>query len=705
MTDEPDIQTDTPGDPLERLRDLVGEVERRVRVRTGFDRATTAGTVALMSSTVALVLWKTQWLAFGDFAAATALLAALPAGAFVSAWFDERDPVELAQLLDRSHELHDRLSTALALVRDDRTDEFSAAQMRDALAHTEDVEPERAAPLRRPRDLPLFGLFLAVFGVLALFRPPSHAEPLPEPPRIKHDPILDSTTLAMEKEQVEEMKENLEGTDDPETEELVEEIESLLENVEDREISGREFLDRLDDIEKRHFDDGDGAESTDEGGAGDESENLSEALRRAAEQLENEASESLEEEKQLEETVEALKNEDLESASESLEKLGEDLSGEKEIDPERLKRMADLLEDFADNLEMDDEKLREMLEQNEELVDKLSKKLNRGDRDLSSREKRRLDRAKKKAEQLQKKLDGEERSEQERRLEQLRRKTKDASEKMRKASRRREGSGGDRGGEKQKSARGKRQGGKRKGNKKSGRSERGGASERDRSDYRRRAGRDLQRSSEELEEESDRQKSEEVRQAARKQLEELRRSMERSRPGRGEQSGKKGSSRSGETGGDRGEKMREYIRRAQGRSNSEKSGREGEQTGSGSEQKARSGDSNREGNSDGSGGQRADSSKGSNAAGDQPGGEPLGEEREIADTKRDEKHASGRKGAGPSRSQVIKSASEKGFATREYRDVYGEYSSVAEEVMDREDVPDGYRYYVKKYFELIKPRD
>jgi len=65
----------------------------------------------------------------------------------------------------------------------------------------------------------------------------------------------------------------------------------------------------------------------------------------------------------------------------------------------------------------------------------------------------------------------------------------------------------------------------------------------------------------------------------------------------------------------------------------------------------------------------------------------------------------GEEGKGESKSEIIKGASEEGFASRKYKEVYGDYSSVVEEVMEKENVPKGYRYYVKRYFQLIKPRE
>ncbi len=60
---------------------------------------------------------------------------------------------------------------------------------------------------------------------------------------------------------------------------------------------------------------------------------------------------------------------------------------------------------------------------------------------------------------------------------------------------------------------------------------------------------------------------------------------------------------------------------------------------------------------------------------------------------------------GASRSQVILGASERGFASKGYKKVYTEYHQVAEESVAKDEIPGGYRFYVKRYFQLIRPRD
>ncbi len=64
----------------------------------------------------------------------------------------------------------------------------------------------------------------------------------------------------------------------------------------------------------------------------------------------------------------------------------------------------------------------------------------------------------------------------------------------------------------------------------------------------------------------------------------------------------------------------------------------------------------------------------------------------------------GVQGKGPSRRQTILAAAQKGFATAKYQEVYADYKRIVEEVMRSEKVPSSYKYYVKRYFNQIKPK-
>jgi hypothetical protein len=84
-------------------------------------------------------------------------------------------------------------------------------------------------------------------------------------------------------------------------------------------------------------------------------------------------------------------------------------------------------------------------------------------------------------------------------------------------------------------------------------------------------------------------------------------------------------------------------------------------------------------------------------------GEHEPSERRIGGSYEDQR-LRGSQGEGPSRSQVIAGASQAGFASAPYRRVYDDYRAHAEAVLERDDVPQGERFYVRRYFELVQPR-
>ena len=97
--------------------------------------------------------------------------------------------------------------------------------------------------------------------------------------------------------------------------------------------------------------------------------------------------------------------------------------------------------------------------------------------------------------------------------------------------------------------------------------------------------------------------------------------------------------------------------------------------------------------------------------GTQPGGSSYGDSHDpdlLGDPTRKsgktvDEAVSGLHGKGPSNRETILSAAQKGFASRKYQEVYARYKTIVEEVINAEKVPSGYKYYVKKYFQKIKP--
>jgi hypothetical protein len=62
-------------------------------------------------------------------------------------------------------------------------------------------------------------------------------------------------------------------------------------------------------------------------------------------------------------------------------------------------------------------------------------------------------------------------------------------------------------------------------------------------------------------------------------------------------------------------------------------------------------------------------------------------------------------GQGASRSEVILGASERGFRGGGYKKVYGEYRTSAEEQIHQDKIPPGANDHVRRYFDLIRPRE
>lgn len=83
-------------------------------------------------------------------------------------------------------------------------------------------------------------------------------------------------------------------------------------------------------------------------------------------------------------------------------------------------------------------------------------------------------------------------------------------------------------------------------------------------------------------------------------------------------------------------------------------------------------------------------------------GDPVGD---GADTTYENMDVESKDSPGPIKKDVIKGAAENGFIGKDYKKVYENYSSIIEEILEEENVPSLYRYYVNKYFELISPRE
>ena len=85
------------------------------------------------------------------------------------------------------------------------------------------------------------------------------------------------------------------------------------------------------------------------------------------------------------------------------------------------------------------------------------------------------------------------------------------------------------------------------------------------------------------------------------------------------------------------------------------------------------------------------------------GGPPLGQRGDMQ-TRGHETEARVANGAGPNRAEVIGGAADRGFAQHGYARVFADYQAAVEDALATTAVPEGRRYVVRRYFDLIRPR-
>lgn len=84
--------------------------------------------------------------------------------------------------------------------------------------------------------------------------------------------------------------------------------------------------------------------------------------------------------------------------------------------------------------------------------------------------------------------------------------------------------------------------------------------------------------------------------------------------------------------------------------------------------------------------------------------DPLGEDSALA-TNKTTVRVKAKEGKGVSRAEVIRDSSQQGFATEAYRDVYTDYRGFAQSAIDNEALPAARRRAVRRYYQLIQPRE
>jgi hypothetical protein len=627
---------------------IITRARRRLRLQAALESATTASILALGAALIVVYLVRRHVL---DESTGLLLLGAcaglVVAGAVLGAMI--RLPQHIvATRVDRASGLSDRLSTACAFEaqlgsgkrpEDEQTEALMVAAIRDGVAAAPRANVVAATPFRRPRD----GRAALVFGVLGLAVAGLY---WPDPSRA--DPAATAAAAAAaEREKLAE-KQRLEDDDVDYTRDLLDDMRRVAEA--ERDPSLEQFVSEIEALLAK-------AE------LGELSkEELLEKLAKAEQQYMQGAAEDVEQAMaDLKDTGKALqKNEitrelgkaleqgDMEAAQQQMEALAQKLE-QGELSEQQKSEVAKALEQAAKQFDQKEQQREQAMDkQIEQAKAELERLEQQQEKAKNEQEKQKLTR---KLESKKKELEKMEQEKQEREqsarnLKSLHRNLEQASQKMRQE------------GEKQQ----------------------------------RMASQDLRKAADDTGQVDADQRKMAAQKKVASQLEDLKEAMRRAKQ-RGQNGPKDLFGKN--------QRNQDFLRRAQGQQGSRQAWRPGSQSGRISQGRGQG----QQGQQPGQQGQ------GQQGQGQQPGGQSYGDEHDpnvlgeatprVGKTK--DESVSGVHGRGPSRRETILSAAQKGFANRSYEQVYAEYKNIVEEVVRAEKVPSGYKYYVKRYFQKIKP--
>jgi hypothetical protein len=660
------MTTDEHG--IDRIRRLAGQAGRRMRLVRAVGIAPRAASAALVVALVAVGLRKLGiWGDGPDGAARLAVVtsAGLALGAVVVAWLWPLPERDAARVLDRFHSLHDRLSSALAFASLSERTPFMEAAIADAVVASAAVRPGEAVPLRVPPGLGPAVVLGGALGALLLVHPRAHTAPA-------HVATIDPVDMAPD--DLQDVKDFLgrmkqEDTTE-ETKAAVEEFNRLVDDIANHRIDRTEAFRRMAALEEKLA-------------------SANEADRKALEAELTNVAQEMKKSDLLKPAAAALERADLDRARDELHELAKkERAHGAGIDKAKLEQMRAALKAAAS----DAEHRREQVEKRrQELADEILKRKEKAGQKPSDEEQSLLQKKQRELDHLDRDLADKQNAE--RRLDRLDRELQQAAEDLMKDL----GVSAD----------------------------------------------DLDQSAEELnqmdrgeasekEKEELKQKLEELRQLVRQQggqgqVQRLKRFGRMAR-GQSGQSGKNGQGGNGQEGQGQGEQGGD-----QGQSGGQQGQGQGPGQGDGQGQKGQNGQGGQGGQggevwvlgpngekmlllTKGAGGSGSGSGE-NGGSGDSKGGPQRGRWGDGHDTNVSGKETNPGMGTqdselqgadadkGASRSQVIFGAAERGFTSRPYQRVYTEYHQVAEESLAKDDVPGGYRFYVKRYFQLIRPRD
>lgn len=667
--------------PIERP---AHQAEQRLRLRRAILWAAKALAGGLVAVAVLLVLRKTGIVSEKVCRIGVAL-ATLQVFVAASIAYARKLPRRAgAVALDRFHGLADRLSSALSFgeLRAEERTPFMMAAIDDALEHVKGLSPAKAVPMQRPRELPFLLAMVGACVVISLFEVR------------KHQPVLTAKTIDavdVTQDDLDAMREFLKEIDQKlqsdEAKAATQEFNQLLEDLANKRLDRTEAFRRMQQLEDKLL----------EG---------NEADKKALEDAMKEMGDDLKKSELSKPTGEAFSDQKLSDANKALKDLAKELRDAKANNKGVSKEQLDKLREALKKASEEQSKRQEALDKRRDELkeDLLKQKQKQPDGGAPSEEEKSL--LQKKERELER-LDREkeQQTNTQRQLDRLDRELQKAAEDLMKDL---------------------------------------GLS----ADDLDQAAEDINRMEKQEmtqdEKEQLRQKLQELREMMRQQAQGGQGQMQRLRvfqkhaQGGGGQSGPKGQGQQGQGNqGNGNEGSEQQGQGQQGQGQQGQGGQQGGQQGQGGSQ-AQGGQQGGGGQAgggqgetwilgpngekllmlskgQGSGGQGQGQGQGGNGGeGKNPGGQGYGtghdEHVQGAATNgkygtQDSQIQGNDTGQGGSRSEVILGAAERGFASRGYQRVYREYHNVAEEALNKDEIPGGYRFYVRRYFQLIRPRE
>jgi hypothetical protein len=642
-----------------QIRELARRAEQRLRLV----RTVGVGAVGMCAALIAAILGvacrKIGVVSEEAVRALLAVDAAAFAGLLVAAWAWRLPEHAGARSLDRFHALHDRLTSALAFAAIAQPTPFMQAAIEDAVRVAPEARPRLAVPLRWPRAVPVAGGLAVALVLVGLFEVRHHVP-------IARAAVLEPVDMAADDlDDVKDFLKQIQQRDsNDETKASIEEFNRLVDDIASHRLDRTEAFRRMEALEEKLA-------------------TQSAAERKALEERVEAMGRELEKAEMTRPAGKALADAKLDEAREALQQLAKKFKQARApVDKARLEQTREAIKKAAAEAE---ERRRELQQRRDQLADEILKKKQQMGDGGSDEEQSLLAKKERELERLDRDLDTHRSEEQ--KLDRLDRDLEKAAEDLM--------------------------------------NDLGLSAQ------------DLEQSAEDLNRMQEQQATDQQKEELRQKLQELRQLMRQQGAGgksqviRLKRFGRMARGQGG-SGGDQGESGEGQSGQGNGQG---KDGQQGQGQGQGQQGQGQ-GQGTGQGASGGGGSQGGETwvlgpngekmlmlsrgpshGGGSGAGGGQDGPGQPGKWGEGHDPNvqgaathpnlgtQDTQVQGSDTGQGGTRSQVILGAAQRGFASSGYKKVYTEYHQVAEESLAKDDIPGGYRFYVKRYFQLIRPRD